>query len=117
MKLIKQIIETGFVILLSFSIHSCTPYYALGNSGADQIVFVKPVYKDSALITNYLGGRFVHTIDSAYEHKNEVNYYGLLNWSQTHTERYFNFSYGAFGYLGSYRVAELENFKGNKSYY
>lgn len=117
MKSIKRTFEIGLVCFLLFSLHSCTPYYALGNNGVNPIVFIKPVYADSALVTTYIGGKYTHTIDSAYSHKNEVNYFGQLNWSQTHTLKYYNFSYGAFGYLGTYKVAELENFKGNKTYY
>jgi len=47
----------------------------------------------------------------------ERNYFGQLYWAQTHIEENYNYSYGAFGYLGSYKVAEVDNFKGNKSYY
>lgn len=117
MRLIKQTFEIGLVCFLLFSLHSCTPYYALGNNGVDPIVFIKPVYSDSALVTTYIGGKYTHTADSAYSHKNEVNHFGLLNWSQTHTLKNYNYSYGAFGYLGTYKVAALENFKGNKTYY
>jgi hypothetical protein len=116
MKSIKRTCEIGLVCILLFSLYSCTPYYALGNNGVDPIVFIKPVYADSTSVTNYIGGKYTHTLDSAY-HKNEVNYFGQLNWSQTHTLKYYNFSYGAFGYLGTYKVTELENFKGNKTYY
>lgn len=117
MKSIKLTIEIGLVCILLFSLNSCTPYYALGNNGVNPIVFIKPVYTDSSLVTTYIGGKYTHTTDSAYSHKNEVNYFGQLNWSQTHTLKHYNFSYGAFGYFGTYKVAELENFKGNKTYY
>ena len=117
MKLIQRAFEIGLVCFLLFSIHSCTPYYALGNSGVDPIVFIKPVYADSATVSTYIGGKYTHTVDSAYSHKNEVNSFGQLNWSQTHTFKYYDVSYGAFGYLGTYKVAEVESFKGNKKYY
>jgi hypothetical protein len=116
-KSIKRILKAGLLLSLLFSLHSCTPYYAFGNNGVDPIAFIKPVYADSASVTTYIGGKYTHTIDSAYNHKNEVNYFGQLNWSQTRTSKYYNFSYGAFGYLGSYKVAKLEDFKGNKEYY
>jgi hypothetical protein len=117
MKSIIRTFEIGLLTLLLLLVHSCTPYYALGNNGVDPIVFVKPVYIDSATTSSYIGGKFTHTTDSAYSNKNEANYFGQLNWSQTQTGKYYCFSYGAFGYLGSYKVVALENLKGNKSYY
>jgi len=117
MKLIKRTLVIVLVCFLLLSLHSCIPFYALANNGVNPIVFIKPVYTDSALVTSYIGGKYTHTIDSAYSHQNEVNYFGQLNWYQTHTLKHYNFSYGAFGYLGNYKVAELENFKGNKKYY
>ena len=117
MKWIKRTFEIVLACSLFFSFYSCTPYYALGNNGIDPIVFIKPVYADSTLVTTYIGGKYTHSSDSAYSHKNEVNYFGQLNWSQTHTFKHYNFSYGAFAYTGNYKVAELENFRGDKSYY
>ena len=117
MKSIKQAFEIGLVCFLLFSLYNCTPFYALGNNGVAPIVFIKPVYADSALTTTYIGGKYAHTTDEAYSHTDEVNHFGQLNLSQSHILKYYNFSYGAFGYLGAYKVAELENFKGNKTYY
>ncbi|MGC3977371.1 MAG: hypothetical protein QM751_03525 [Paludibacteraceae bacterium] len=117
MKPTKLIAGIGFVCYVLSLMQSCTPYYALGNNGIDPIVFVKPVYKDSALVTTYIGGKYTHSVDSAYSHANEVNYFGQLSCSQTHILKYYNFSYGAFGYLGNYKVAKIDNLKGNKMYY
>jgi hypothetical protein len=117
MKSIIRPFEIGLLTLLLLLVHSCTPYYALGNNGVDPILFVKPVYTDSVFTSSYIGGKFTHTTDSAYSNKNEANYFGQLNWSQTQTGKYYCFSYGAFGYLGSYKVVALEHLKGNKSYY
>ena len=117
MKTIKQILVLGLVCFISFSLYSCLPYYALGNNGAVPMEFIKPVYADSALVTTHIGGRYTHTIDSAYSHKNEVNSFGQLDWSRTHILKNYNFSYGAFGYMGTYKVAKIEDFKGKKTYY
>jgi len=100
-----------------FSIQGCYPYYAFGNGGVEPIVFVKPVYADSSRVTTYIGGKYTHSVDSAFGHRNESNYFGQIYWSQTQTERNYNFSYGVFGYLGSYRVVEVPLFQGNKPYY
>ena len=117
MKTIKQVIVifTGCVLLAS--IHGCSPYYAFGNAGIDPIAFNKPLYSDSLKVTTYIGGKYTHSVDSAYDQKGERNYFGQLYWAQTHIEKYYNYSYGAFGYLGSYKVAAVENYKGDKSYY
>jgi len=117
MKTIKHIIVilTGCILLVF--IHGCSPYYAFGNAGIDPIAFNKPLYADSAKVTTYIGGKFTHSVDSAYDQKGERNYFGQLYWAQTHIEKYYNYSYGAFGYLGSYKVAAVENYKGDKSYY
>jgi len=117
MKLTKSILKFSLSGLLIFIIHGCTPFYGLGNNGIDPIVFIKPVFTDSSCVTTYIGGKYTHTTDSAYNHKNEENYFGQLNWSQTHTTKNYIYSYGVFGYMGSYKVAEVENFNGNKSYY
>ena len=117
MKVLKRTLEICFVSALMLLLHGCYPYYALGNNGVDPIVFVKPVYTDSSLVTSYIGGKYTHTIDSAYSHMNEVNHFGQLNWSQTYTAKHYNFSYGAFGYVGSYKVDKLDDFKGDKPYY
>ena len=117
MKSIKQAFEIGLVCFLLFSLYSCAPFYALGNNGVAPIVFIKPVYADSASKATYIGGKYTHTTDGAYNYKDEASYFGQLNWSQIHTLKYYNFSYGTFGYLGTYKVAELESFKGNKTYY
>ena len=116
MKTIKQILVLGLVCFILFSLHSCRPFYALGNNGAVPMVFIKPVYADSALVTTHIGGRYTHSIDSAY-HKNEMNYFGQLDWSRTHILKKYNYSYGAFGYMGTYKVAKIEDFKGKKTYY
>jgi len=117
MKLTKSILKISMAVLLMVTFHGCTPYYGLGNNGVDPIVFIKPVFADSSRVTTYIGGKYTHTTDSAYNHKNEVNYFGQLNWSQTHTTKNYNYSFGVFGYLGSYKVAAVENYNGNKPYY
>lgn len=117
MQSIKRIIGIFFVCIFILTFHCCSPYYAFGNSGIDPITFNKPLYADSAKVTTYVGGKFTQTVDSAYWQSGERNYFGQLYWAQTHIEENYNYSYGAFGYLGSYNVADVEKFKGKKSYY
>ena len=117
MRIIKRFI--GFVLgcLLISLFHSCSPYYAFGNAGINPIAFNKPVYSDSVKVSTYIGGKYTQTVDSAHNQFGERNYFGQLYWAQTHTEKYYSYSYGAFGYIGSYKVAKVENYNGNKSYY
>lgn len=117
MKTIKRCIIMACGCILLFSLHGCYPYYAFGNAGIEPIVFNKPLYADSTKITTYIGGKFTHSTDSAYYHKGETNYFGQVYWAQTHTEEYYNYSYGAFGYAGSYKVTEVVNYNGNKPYF
>ena len=117
MKTIKRFIIIFFGCFLLVFIHSCSPYYAFGNAGINPIVFNKPVYSDSLKVTTYLGGKYTQTVDSAYNQEGEKNQFGQLYWAQTHIEKYYNYSYGAFGYIGRYKVAKVENYNGNKSYY
>lgn len=102
---------------LLFSVQSCSPFYAFGNNAVDPIVFNKPLYSDSTKLTTIIGGKYNFTPDSSYSHKGEKNYFGQLYWAQTHTAKYYNYSYGVFGYMGSYKVAVMDNYNGNKSYY
>jgi len=103
--------------ILLFSLTGCSHYYAFGNTGIEPIVFNKPVYGDSTKVTTYIGGKYTMSADSAYYHSGETNHFGQFYWAQTHTEKFFNYSYGAFGYVGSYKVVEMHNYSGNKSYY
>lgn len=103
--------------LIVFLLPGCLPRYGLANSGGDPIFFTKPVYKDSAVVATYVGGKFCQTADSAYFHKNESSYFGELYLYRSHSQKFFNYAYGIFGYQGSYRVAQLEQFKGNKHFY
>ena len=117
MKPSNRIIGVVCGCMLFFSFYGCSPYYAFGNSGIDPISFNKPLYADSVKVTTYIGGKFTETNDSAFLQKGEKNYYGQLYWAQTHTGEYYNYSYGAFGYMGSYNVTKVPDFNGNKSYY
>ncbi|MDD4970967.1 MAG: hypothetical protein PHT07_16185 [Paludibacter sp.] len=103
--------------VLIFSLAGCTPYYAFGNAGIEPIAFTKSLYADSIKVSTYIGGKFTHSIDSAYYHRGETNYFGQFYWAQTHIEKHFNYSYGAFGYIGSYKVLEVESYAGKKPYY
>lgn len=117
MKIIKSLIVLVFGCVLLFSLHGCYPYYAFGNGGIEPIVFNKPLYADSIKETTYIGGKFTHSADSAYYHNGETNYFGQVYWAQTHTEEYYNYSYGVFGYAGSYKVTEVVNYNGKKPYF
>jgi len=117
MQRVKRFIGILTVCVFILFIHGCSPYYAFGNSGIDPITFNKPLYADSLKVTNYIGGKFTQTVDSAYMQNGERNYFGQVYWAQTHIEENYNYSYGAFGYLGSYKVTDVDNYKGNKSYY
>ena len=117
MKTMNRFILFFFGCTLLFSMQGCSPYYAFGNSGVDPIVFIKPLYADSTKQTTYIGGKYDMSNQNTYLHYGEMNYFGQMYWAQSHIAKNYNYSYGAFGYAGSYKVLEVENFNGNKSYY
>lgn len=94
------------VFLVTFS--SCSTFF-IGNSNIEPVVFVKPVYRDSASITSYVGGKFNRSEFMNPYSDMHTNYFGQLNWSQTQTEKYFNLSYGAFGYYGQITLNQYES--------
>lgn len=112
----KYLAISATISLLLF-LPGCRPYYGFGSSGIDPIVFVKPVYADTARVSTYAGGSFTHTPDSAYGHWNESNMSGKFYLARTQSEKYYTFSYGAFGFMGKYHVAEIPGYRGYKSYY
>lgn len=100
-----------FVAALQF-LSSCSTLY-MANPGIDPIVFTKPAYRDSTSVSNYVGGKLNRSV---YMNKYETltdNYFGQLYCFQTITNKYFNTSFGAFGYLGKVGVEEnsITNYK------
>lgn len=112
----KIILFLSMIIALVLVTFGCRPQYGIANGGGDPIYFSKPIYKDSAVNAIYAGGKFCHSMDSAYLHKNETNYFGELYIYRSHAWRYLNLAYGLFGYTGSYKVAKVQKYVGNKSY-
>ncbi|MFZ4724848.1 MAG: hypothetical protein ACOYMD_05340 [Paludibacter sp.] len=104
-------------IFFAITLSSCVPSYNLANSGIDPIVFSKPVYRDTATVNDYIGGKFTHSYDSVYFNPNESNSFGQVYWFRTRSEKDYCYSYGGFGYLGNYNVAAIESLKGKKNYY
>lgn len=96
------------ITLFSMTFSSCSTLF-IGNSNIEPIVFVKPVYRDSAFITSYVGGKFNRSEFMNLYSDMHSNYIGQLNWSQTQTEKYFNLSYGVFGYYGQVSLNEYQN--------
>jgi len=117
MKNFKLLLKISCGCIISIIFQGCYPYYAYGNAGVDPILFTKPIYTDSSKTSTYIGGKFSQSQDSAFNHSGEKNYFGQLFWSQTQTNRNYNFSYGGYGYFGSYKVLEIKEFSGKKSYY
>jgi len=97
----KQVKSIGLFLLsgIIFSMSSCSSLY-MANPCIDPIVFTKPAYRDSAFVSSYIGGKFNKSgYYSTYETLTD-NYFGQLYCFQTQTNKYYNLSYGAFGYYG-----------------
>lgn len=113
----KHYLKIGYLITISvftLGFSSCSAFF-IGNSNIEPIVFAKPVYRDSAFVTSYVGGKFNR---SEFMNESELlsifndmhsNYFGQLNWSQTQTEKNFNVSYGVFGYYGQVTLDKYED--------
>ena len=102
---------------LIFSINGCSPEYGMANGSGAPIYFAKPFYKDSAVRAIYVGGKFEHSLDSAYSNSHEKNYFGEFYIYRSHSWLHCNLSYGLFGYTGSYKVAAIQQYRGDKPYY
>lgn len=116
MRILKSVVVAAIIALL-FSTSGCLPRYGIANGGGEPIHFTKPVYRDTAVSATYVGGKYSHTMDSAYSNRNESSYFGELYLYRSHTREYYNFSYGAFGYTGKYKVAVIEQYRGSKGFY
>lgn len=115
MKILRPFVNSILFIATLQFLSSCSALY-IANPGIDPIVFTKPAYHDSTLVTNYVGGKFNRSeYLNSYDQLTD-NYFGQLYLFQTQTYRFFNTSFGAFGYLG--KVGVEDNFNTNyKSYY
>jgi len=116
MRIFKCFIFIVILVNSIFIFSGCLPRYGIANSGSDPIYFTKPMFKDSSISSNYFGGKYSHSIDSGYR-RNETNYFSEIYLFRSNTMKFFNFSYGIYGYGGSYKVVNFEKFKGNKYYY
>lgn len=106
-----------FSLLVSVTFTSCISSYSIANAGIDPIVFTKPVYRDSATVTDYLGGKYSHSYDYMYFNPGETNAFGQAYWFRTRSDQDYTYSYGAYGYLGNYNVQATEYLNGKKSYF
>lgn len=112
MKILQSFVNSILFIAALQLLSSCSTLY-MANPCIDPIVFTKPAYHDSASVSNYVGGKLNRS-----EYLNDYepltdNYFGQLYCFQTITNKYFNTSFGAFGYLGKVGVEEnsITNYK------
>jgi hypothetical protein len=100
--MIKTIKTFGFLLMLTclVGMESCSLSY-LANPGIDPIVFTKPIYCDSTTTNTYVGGKVNASTYFNNNGETKQNHYGQAYAFQTLTDKYFIFSYGAFGYYGT----------------
>jgi hypothetical protein len=93
----------------------------VANPTIEPIVFTKPMHRDTAFTTSYVGGKYSNTqyLDS-YTDLLENNL-GQVNLYQTYTRKFLNASYGGFAYVGSIKISDYLNNhpenSDNKNYY
>lgn len=108
MKILRPFVNFILFITVLQLLSSCSAVY-IANPGIDPIVFTKPTYRDSVSVSNYVGGKLNRSeYLNQYEDLTE-NYFGQVYIFQTITNKYFNTSYGAFGYLGKMGIENVEN--------
>ncbi len=109
-------ITTALIVSTAF-LTSCSTVF-MANPGIDPIVFSKPAYNDSVSASSFVGGKFNRSEYLNQYEKLADNYFGQVYIFQTITNKYYNTSYGAFGYLGKVGMEEVENnFETNYSSY
>ncbi len=115
--------KSSIFLLLCVAILSTTSCSILnvGNPSVEPIVFTKPMHRDTAFTTNYVGGKYTNTQYLDLYNDLMANNLGQVNIYQTYTHKYLNASYGAFAYLGTIKVSDYvnnhpEDFD-NKNYY
>jgi hypothetical protein len=112
------------VVLLMYSVvftfKSCTiPMYGIGKIGSENNYLAKPTYNESVEKNNAF---YVHAVgnvslnDAVYR-KGEKLYYGETMLYRSHTYKYLQLSYGAFGYLGNYYISSEGLYNGNHNLY
>jgi hypothetical protein len=103
-----------------FSNTSCSVMY-VANPTIEPIVFAKPMHRDTAFTSNYIGGKYSNTHYLNMYNDIIGNNLGQVNIYQTYTRKYFNTSYGAFAYMGNIKIADYLNNNprdnDNKNYY
>lgn len=94
------------IVLLTVFFSSCSTLF-IANSSIEPIVFTKPSFRDSAIVTSYASAKFNKSDFYNTYSDLKSNYFGQISWSQTQTEQYLNVSYGAFGYYGKVYIDEF----------
>ncbi len=80
----------------------------VANSSIEPVVFTKPMHRDTAFTTNYVGGKYSNT--QYYDYIDPVeNNLGQVNFYQTYTQKHLNASYGGFAYLGKIKITDYIN--------
>ena len=81
----------------------------VANPTIEPIVFTKPMHRDTAFTTSYVGGKYSNTHYLNMYNDIIGNDLGQVNIYQTYTRKYFNTSYGAFAYMGNIKIADYLN--------
>jgi hypothetical protein len=105
MKTLQLFVYSVLIITALQLLTSCSTLF-VANPCIDPIVFTKPAYRDSVTASNYVGGKLNRSIYLNQFETLSDNYFGQLYCFQTITNKYFNTSFGAFGYFGKVGIEE-----------
>ncbi len=108
-----------FSLLGIFFMTGCSPAlpkYGVANPGSASRYMAAPVFRDTIQNATYLSGQFFSNTGHGY-YPDEWIYFGDLSLHRSHTGKNYNLAYGLYGYLGNYKVEEVEGFRGNYSFF
>ena len=105
------------LLLVSCLLPSCISVrpYSIATLGAENTPYSSLFYNGKDTSALYASAN-VFSSSNAY-HRKESNFFARFDLHKTHVHKMGAYSYGAFGYRGSYSIRDFEPFEGHKNFY
>ncbi len=111
----KVMFFCGVLIVITMLFSGCGVYLGPGLTNTAEHL-ESPAYQDEKASANYVSTKM--SLGNRFDY-DDRNLHGHISFHRANTFQYGSVTYGAFGYLGNYRIAEpfeIPAFAGNKSY-
>lgn len=97
---------------------ACNTSYSVANRASHTKFSQKPVYKDTVSSGIYASANLYHNDGYGFNTviTKENNTFADFSIHRSHAHKHFKYSYGLFGYFGSYDVQVVEEHKGKKAF-